>query len=75
MTLFRDKVQQLLEYPRDILEVEADAFVARAADWPTTTQVPLRDVAFLLAALLTEPDPSVRRVTVTDAMRIGDRIG
>ncbi len=72
---FSDKDLDAIVEAFSKLESEAEAFLEQAGGWPIATQVPLSRVAFVLAALMRQPDPNVRRVMVTDRCRLGDTLG
>ena len=74
MTL-RAKLEELLMLPASDVQHEAMLYLQRAFDWPVSTQVRLNDLALVLAAMMKEVDPNVRRVLVTDAVKLGDSIG
>lgn len=74
MTL-RQKLEELLMLPASDVQHEATLYLQRALDWPVHTQVKLNDLALVLAAMMKEVDPHVRRVMVTDAVKLGDSIG
>jgi hypothetical protein len=79
MTTLNEKLRELIEtapyLPDGAIEAEARAFLSLAADWPTTTQVPLARVAYVIAAMMVEADPHVRRAIATDALNMRDALG
>jgi hypothetical protein len=75
MMTFREKVAELVNLPADVVCAEAEGFLTQAGDWPVLTEVPLARVAFIVAALLQEPDPHVRRVVVSDGLSLADSAG
>ena len=75
MITFREKLHELLGADRGWVEQQAEQFLERAAHWPVNTQINLNELAFVVAALITEPDPHVRRVTASDALKLGDGFG
>lgn len=75
MSTFHERVLELLELPQDVVGGEAQAFLEQIRTWPCTTEVPIGRMAYLLAALLQEPDPNIRRVRVTEGVSLGDTLG
>jgi hypothetical protein len=74
MTL-REKLDELLMLPASDVQHEAMLYLQRSFDWPVQTQIRLSDLALVLAAMMKEVDPHVRRVMVTDTVQMGDSLG
>ena len=72
MSTFKERIVELLQYPEDIVAGEAEAFLAQSAGWSVQTEVPLSRIAYLVAALLSEPDPHERRLMVEDKINMRD---
>jgi len=72
---FRERLLEVLDYPPDIVANEADSFMESAQGWNQHTQVPLWRLAFVIAALVNTQDPNVRRVKLTDSLKVGDGLG
>jgi hypothetical protein len=72
---FRERLLEVLEYPADVVTAEAESFLESAQNWNHNTQVPLWRLAFVIAALVQVQDPNVRRVMLTDALKVGDGLG
>jgi len=79
MTSLADKVRELIAMddalPDGAIDAEATAFLEQAGDWPLETQVPLSRVAYVIAAMLLEPNINIRRIVATDAMDLRSSLG
>ena len=74
-TSLREKIVELAQLPPDVVRASAEGFIAQAADWPVTTQIPLVRLAEVVAAMMLEADPHVRRLRVSDAVKLRDGLG
>lgn len=78
MTTLREKLlelEALNQVDPDYIESVGFSFLERAGDWPVTTQVSLNDIAYVLAGLLAEPRPHVRKVMVTECINLKSELG
>jgi predicted translin family RNA/ssDNA-binding protein len=78
VTTLRDKLielEALTQVDQEYVEAHAFSFLERAGDWPVSTQVSLNDVAYLLAGLLAEPRPHVRKIMVSDSLKLKSELG
>lgn len=76
---FAEKIRELVAnrsaLPDGAVEAEAQAFLELAQDWPLDTQVSLSRVAYLVSAMLLEPNLNVRRMRVSDALQVRSQLG
>ena len=59
----------------DSIDSQAESLLEQFRDWPVTTKVPLDYVATIVAAMILEPNPNIRRIKATDGVQLRDSIG
>jgi len=78
MTTLEEKLRELIEMDEvlgDTIDAEAQSFLQHALQWPLTTQVPLLRVAYVMAGLMREPNPRLRRLIATDGIELRSSLG